>query len=600
MRMYFAFDQDQLEALQAHGLPEGATIGVTDFGMAHLLDANGCNAVDLWQFISGDDVASAFSGMRTVSASWWEPFLGDLQHKGISLAECFHRDMWYAIYGMLITEMMMGKALTALKPTEAIICDPLEQPIFWDAVIPAPGGLPANVARHTLEHRGIPTTVIPAGTARSAPASSTPDSCLLPQLSEAASNRHSETLCIFMGDLERRQHGEVLSSLAGESNNTLWLKGGNAEFAITDSDISVSWYDLLGCFGPDSDLQEKLKAAWSHFEAKKDSPEIIHSPHLRGQMSAFWDRLLLGGRIIDACHWLMDTYGPRVCLQGLDAYGPAKVWGRAMRSRGATTVNLKHGTLAPNFHQYEKQQSEADILVVDTAHAFEKMQGFTAQNQHIRQLHAPYTQDTPLPPAEQKRIVLMTANATYGVYGQMTDPIQVRKRWDELFQLMNNHPDWDFVIKPHPRYDHFMFYENAALPENCSYNRDIPLNTAFQSASAAVMVGYPSSAVIEAIQAAIPTFFLQANYPAAELNSALDELADETLIVDDTTALERTLHRVMEDETFKEKARSNGSRFLDLFFGHTSHDKVDKAQSILQCVNELMNQSDPANSNNRQ
>lgn len=525
MTLYFAFDKEQYERLAIMGLPPGASIAVSGPGVALRARKDGCRVIDLWAFLSTEDIGDAYAQMCTVSSQWWRLLLGDVEHRGISLAEACHRDMWYAVSGLFLSERAVRRAIKDINPEKVVVCRPCEQAVFWDQIPVPPGCLPAAVAYGVAHDLGLHVqwveTDVPAAPAKPA----TPHLEVLERLEEQVVHvKGRDSMCLFLGEVEYLQHGASLETLCAQQNVfPLWLKA-SGNYALRDSSASsIVWYDLLSCFPGDAGLKSKLDRAWQAFLSSPPTGEYraLFSPHVRFQLKAFWDRLFLCGRIIDAASWLFERLNPKLCVQGLDAYGPARVWGRAARRFKARTVAFLHGAISPDFHQYERLMSEADLFVVEGDHARNAM---VQLGRHPETLHVHHSGARRGEHASGKKdILIMTALSSYGFYNPMCSPGIMEQQWEELLLMMARNPDLRFVVKPHPRYDHHDFYEQLDLPDNATYLKDAPLSTAVQTTGLAVMMGYPSTVVLETLQAGIPTVFWRGTYPIRQLHSPLDD-----------------------------------------------------------------------------
>lgn len=548
-------------------LPDGSCIAVVDPGVGQRVKQDGHHPLDLWSYLSAIDIRNAYARLRTVSNRWWQPFLGHIEHKGIHLADACHRDMWYPLCGMILAGQVVRRAIRDVSPDVVVACRPRGQAVFWDSIPVPPGCIPAAATIFEAEQLGVPLELAETGNPVITLSPATPHPELLEWLKqELLAAQGKDAICFFLGELEYRQHTAILETLGNRNNQfPFWLKA-SGQYAVDDRDASgANWYDLLSCFPGDPALKDLLNVAWQEFinHDRPDAFDIIGSPHVRFQFTGFWDRVLLCGRIVDAASWLFERLKPKLCLQGLDAYGPARTWGRVARKHGAHTVTFLHGAISPNCHQYERLQSEADLLVVE---------GDTAREAMITLNRSPETIHTHRPGMTSisqemggTNILLLTALASYSLYSPVYSPERMWRDWMELTAMIARHPKWAFLIKPHPRYDHFDFFEELALPGNCCFNRDISLDEALSKARVAVMIGYPSSVILDSLKQGIPSVFLPGTWPIPELRSALD--SERIIKSTDVGGLEKTLEVLLHPGPERNRAIENGFAFLNDFYG---------------------------------
>jgi len=568
MILHFAFDMEQYDRLTADRPADRLTVATADPGIRLRAEGDGHRTVDLGSFLDTADIRDAYDLVRALDRPGWAPALDGLRQRGIALAEAARRDLWFPVFGMELARRATERAIARLSPQGVVLCEPRGQAVFWDTIPTPPGCLPAAVARTVAEQCGLDVRIVRTDATIPLPTPAPPVPGLLERVERLLDNaRGRKPLCLFLDELEYRRQGAALEAEARKNGRfTFLLKASGDYAAIGDADAEVVWYDLLSRFPGEPGLRRSLDEAWRAFRAGPSAAfPLFDSPHVRFQLDAFRERIFLCGRVAEAASWLMEHLAPTLCVQGLDAYGPGRVWGRAARASGARTVTFLHGDLSPHVHKYDRLRSEADLLVVRSDHDRAAMLdlGRTPDGLIVQR---------PAPTAERRadagkgeEILLLTALTGYGLYNPMVPSARLRRDWEALTAMMARHPDLRFRIKPHPRYDHFDLYERLPLPENVRFDRDIPLEEALAKARAAVMVDYPSSVVLACLRAGIPLIYLPGTWPVPELRTALESaLVRKPATVE---ALEALLPELLRNGPERDRAIADGFAFLHEFYG---------------------------------
>lgn len=139
--------------------------------------------------------------------------------------------------------------------------------------------------------------------------------------------------------------------------------------------------------------------------------------------------------------------------------------------------------------------------------------------------HAPHAR----PPAPMPfRVLLITSNLGSPSKGSrlpITDWAAAMRQGDELAALIRSRPDWTFLVRGHPRYDHSALRSkltraDAAAPAAIDLT-DIPLPDALAQADAVVVLNVITSALMEASLRPRPVILLAAAMPWYEPQSWL-------------------------------------------------------------------------------
>lgn len=579
----FVLSPQQLAAQAARSGPQGGDLAVTlHASIAHALRARNIAVAEAWDFLDSRDVGKNYDEFRRFCAHWWREAYAPVLHQGLPLAEIMHRDMWFPVSAACNAQRIFSRILERFRPAEASLCVEAARAYFWDP----PGGPPPDilnaVALHLVETAGLSVLRLQAGEpAPQANPGPRPEPPELPAVRDG--------LLVFLSDTDFIRHREKLEALfRRHAGRAVLLMAGAYPVAPQVAPV-VPWYPLLAQFPADSATAARLDAAHEAVlrsgPASGDDAALLGNPHLHFLFAAFRDRLKLGSRIADAAGHVLDTLRPRLFVCGLDAYGPGAVFTRAAQARGVPTLALQHGSISPDFHQFERLHSPADQLVVDGEYGRRQFERLGRRPASITVI-APQLPPPPPRPAPAREVVLLTALGGYGLSAPICDHGRLRRDWLELLALMQRRRDLRFVLRPHPRYDHFGLYDalSQEAPGLFTIRREGSLEEALSSAAAAVLVSRPSAAALEALRLGVPLVYLRsALYDIPELGSALDDprLPSARRVAE----LEPLLDDLLSNPVSRERVLADAAAFLRDF--HSPRPSLDPAGDFLDLVQHL-------------
>ena len=602
--LVFATDRDQLRAWRsAAGARDAHAVVVTaDLHVAAAIEDSGQPYLEVWSYLEAADIDRAQKLCQQLAAEWWRPFLGEIEHKGVHLADAMSRDMWYAFTTAIHANTVINRILDAEKPERLVLFSDLEKATFWDSVDGSYPDVFNAVALWTAEQRNLPVRKL-STELRLLPkkCNSVSHGQSVSQTKRHLSSRWSfdtplsparRTVLTFMGSVDRQRHHDLLHALGQSDDYHHVLLGGSpCEVLGTNSQV-IDWQDCRAWFSPAPSLERQLREAWRRFkrwqvEYTGDFPAIFANPHLDFQFKGFWERVIMAAQIVDAATLVCSALQPDLCIFGLDAYGPGVCWNRVAKLCGVTTLTIPHGVIGLDS-RYELLNSEADYLAVEGDYSRRALQALGRPPETIKVVGFPGEAPSSSHRGHRnKAVLLMTTQSG------IANPTKLRNDWRRVSELIERRQDLHFVIKPHPRYDHYHFYRNlcAKLPSNIELREGVSLSEVFPDVSVAVMVNYPSTAALEAMLAGVPVVYLRsALYKTAGLRSALD--SDDVICVDRVEDLEAVLDELLTNPAARVESQRRAQTFLaDFLSPPPSGSWVD---SLLELVERLVDRHEPS------
>ena len=612
--LVFATDRDQLRAWRsAAGAHDAHAVVVTaDLHVAAALEDSRQPFLEVWSYLEAADIDRAQRLRQQLAAEWWRPFLGEIEYKGVLLADAMSRDMWDAFAMAINAHTVINRILDAEKPERLVLFADLKKATFWD---PADGPYPDvfnAVALWIARQRRLPVRRLSAKRRLSrrarSPASqnrhnsrlATPTSPVLPfdLLDDSAQG----TIAILLGRVDYHKQRHLIKALYESPDyNCILLRRGRYEVPEI-SNQALDWTDYPIWFSAVPPFERELQEAWRRFKRQQaeyagDFSYIFANFYLDFQFKAFWERVADAARIVDAAMLVCNGLQPDLCIFGLDASGPSVCWNRVAKLCGVTTLTIPHGVIGP-ASRYELLNSEADYLAVEGDYSRRALQALGRPPAAIKVVGFPGEVPSSSHRGHRsKSVLLMTCLSGYGLVGPLANLTKLRNDWQYLSELIERRQDLHFVIKPHPRYDHYHFYRNlcAKLPSNIELREGVSLSEVFPDASVAVMVNYPSTAALEAMLTGVPLVYLRsAIYKAPGLRSALDD--GGVICVDCVEDLEAVLDELISNparraETLEKSqtliaqfapyaGEASLRRILDLIEQLTSRGKQQRVKSV--------------------
>ncbi|MBS0264657.1 MAG: hypothetical protein JSS02_22170 [Planctomycetes bacterium] len=639
MDLVFVTNRSQVESLAAApDRPFERLRPVTaNPSVAECLRRLGVPFVDEWDFLTPADISRNSDEARVLASAWWDESLAPLTYTSFSLAEaqrfentcpfeiCLNAN---TIYERILQQFPHSR-LFAFRTPRAPLTRKMPPPLIRESASLAQAVLRwlAEQADRPLQfldcHRppvpeglnhSVPGHRYPVSLTANAPATRiSPSAELTPQTpghvlwTHPPAPRHAGDSASAATDrvalLVVNLHNETeLVAIEQAFHATPGWRTVRVRAHECSPVKSKPWHDTA--------TARKLKQAWRAlpaFQAKYTGPypALFANRYLRFQFRRQWREMLRAARIGQSFSTLLDELRPDVAVFAHESFVLERTMVRVAKGRGIPTVALIHGGLRPVVG-YRGVVGDADHVflwwqrdAVELARfgvAPERLSviGSLRYNRPGATLPAPRSQAERARrqlearrllkiPTDRPVISILTAAVNHGLASHVSPMGAQRQAFYELVELARRHPEYTFITKPHPGYDHFDFYRQLQIdaPSNYLLRETDALDLVVNASDVAAMVNYCTTAALEAMFRDVPVIFLQtATY---ESIGRTDSLSDQPVPRLPTVAdFEQRLAEIIAQPDLQDALIEAGRSIVKSATGIGSHNSVPEFLSEIE------------------
>lgn len=214
-----------------------------------------------------------------------------------------------------------------------------------------------------------------------------------------------------------------------------------------------------------------------------------------------------------AGQFLSRLFHPQMIITGYDIYSAGRNFTAGLVDEGGRVLAIDHGTLIMDEFTYQYESGESILVVrgeVDRQH----LAGVRGGEDRV--FAAGCLRDDHLTGADHSirndfhEIIILTGKTTSGAdFSGWTGCANLAAAWEELKTFAAGKPEWNFVIKCHPRSDTIHYYRHlvagmANMRIEPNHNPDL-----YQHAIAAVMMNNATTSSLYAMEANAPVIYLR-------------------------------------------------------------------------------------------
>ncbi|MBN2564014.1 MAG: hypothetical protein JXQ75_24130 [Phycisphaerae bacterium] len=493
-------------------------------------------------------------------------------------------DLVYPVRYALNTATVVQRALEKYRPERVGVFEEHANAFFWDPPDPPPDIFNA-AARWAAEQAGFTPHLLRIQSPH-------PERAKSPERVHALSPLPEQTAVL-----------DVMDGLAFDEQDLLLRSvEQNAEPWVVLSHRSPPWHvprvrrDVVralpfqpAVMSPQGDVREADLCGLIDRMDVPGAEALTRNPYIAFLWKYFHASLIEAMRQFPIAQFLNDALQPSVVLSGCATTGCARAMVEAFQGAGRPVLCVNHSGLSwvevRKRHRGDRGmltawgEWEARMLRKRRVKggAVVAVGSLRPDTEYLRSASEVRVGS----PAEEKpRIVLITARVAH-LYYTACSPVRHEQLWNELLGFFLRHPDWSFVIKPHPRYDYPDLYASRrfrAVP-NLSVSQGT-MAESLRGARLAVSVTMVTTACLEPMAMNIPLISLE----GAVFQRHRGHLQEGAMTVNSVEELERGIQRLLHDSAHYAAAVGRGRRFLDDVLCAVGDDAVANIRKVIETM----------------
>lgn len=542
----------------------------------------GIRTMNEWDYLKSEDVEENFEEAGRLVHGWWGNDRDATRHEGICLAEMASYELAWPFEMCLNSRTIYNRILDALKPRRIHLFEHSKVGVCRTGPVPihpAAVSVSQAVLRWLSEQRGVeieshpsPPKLSQRQRSRQIPGP-TPNPL---RRTRAAEGRVADHVLLLLDNGLRPKEAQSLEEIFSRAEG--WQVVRLSQFA-REAITGWNWGD---------DVLQRLQCLWAGFVAvrgdyKGPHPEIFSNYHLEFQFRRIWDEMILAARLCGPFIALLETIRPEIIVLGHDSFTVERTLVGCARRCRIPTAALLHGGLCSR-NGYRFLVGDADRFLVWNETDCTALEGYGVPKEKLckvgsliyderyRRLEAAHDVSDPHRPPSKRTatpiIVFLTAAINSGMAAPQANPGNHHRTWQCLVACARRHPEWTFVIKPHPAYDNYDFYRHLCRfgPANLRLKEALKLADALACADVAVLVNYCTTAALEAMLVQVPVVFLQTAIYGAP--SRADNVGGRGMIVARSVEeLERVIGELLENSPAQADLRDEVNALLTDLLG---------------------------------
>lgn len=547
-----------------------------------------------------------------IGTTWHLPYLSHIRLGSESIGSLMQNESVQMFLAALNTSTAFRRLIETENPEEILLFDRFAMPTFGDPMGGPYYDVCHAVIRYIAEQAGLSVRILPvkpsvqSDTLFSAPA----DFLKSLAIHSLTLEPNKNTIISFAGTYVDWNEQAKLVQMLGKDCKIFLVQG--EPFPMDAPEAVLLDWNALRAWSQDSvTLQIDLKEAWEKFQNDAvryagPCPEIFANRYLEFQFHALWSRFERGVQQYAAATWLMASLGPSLVIVGNDLRDETQCILQASRDRNIPCLSILHGGIGANYlyrghelgtHQigvwgeFDKRALIAEKVENARIHIIGSLRTdlerlFVQKGEQVQ--HSDSEMDRPL-------VMLLTSLVGYGMSDTHTDLEKHLATWQTIVQVAHNHPEIDFWIKPHPRYDYFAFYEQLVRdgPPNLIFKRDAGLQSTISQSAVVVAVNTETTGVLDVLAAEKPLILLAPAFSASPFFATPLAECQVIIWVRELGDFETVLLGIIGQIQRKEKIPLNARPFLQRMCSAIGDEAASRAAAL---ANQIMLKNPPARS----
>jgi len=551
---------------------------VYDHDLIHAFRGQGQPFANLWDFID-QPTADENDELAWTLCDRLGSFNTGLPEIVTNLAERCQDDYAFPIRFALNTATTVGRCIDALKPDVVAVFSENREAFNWDPADPPPDIFNA-VVRWCAEERNLSVELL-----------------TLPDMGRRDGVADQTTMGRFPHPVESKADLLMLANFLSVTERELLVRSESikkyATINICDrASVPYMPEQLLDMLPFHARIQKNstASAVQEHMAgfSGKDARCVTHNIHLLFLWEHVLRRLGNGERCYRAGRFMARASGAKLALLGYSVMGYMRCLREGLMAEGCHTLSINHSGIG-RYDSWKRHRGDRGPLAVWGSWEKEVLARFrrSSETMHVtgslrRDIQAMMSAHPVTPDMSQRpRVVILTGRITH-LYAAAADVNAHWQMWDAVLALIHRHPEWDFVIKPHPRYDHVPVYESPKFKAAANL-------TIFKGAIADILPGTSvaiafnnmTTGCLEPMARDIPLIAIE---NAIRTNDR-DQLEEGAIAVSSIDQLESALSQMLLDSDARRERIARGKKFLHRVVHASGDNAVDNYIRLMD--NEL-------------
>lgn len=609
--MFFLCRLHQWERLkQGVGLPTGAVVASADYDLTQKLRSIGMDVVDLFTFATEQITRQSVDQAWSVAAALRRNAPAEADLDGCNLVERTANEIVFPWNEVFFQRALIDACLTQYLPQRVYGFPEMEQSYEWDFPVDQPTDVFNATVAYCAAAQGIRYCAVSALAQSVEPVKQqTPQIQPVPNARlESSQVAGYRTICFAPKFAGLREMRTLISAISKEGR-TDWL-------VVTDSDEPLGLPTLR---------QELLlglpfdSPSWSQRDVEVQRCILLNC--LAGQVDDSIGRMLhdtlfsfiwhhYAARQADWARWyraatfLAASTNVSAVIVGYDVLAVHRIIEAAFARHAIPTLSIDHvGCGVDASHRrnigataHVAVWGEADRLGNERWRAphWQVIEVGTLRADHAALEIALMHGADSSPPrhsatrsCRRPRIVLFTSK--FATSRTVTGTISAFERsWSNLLTLIERRSDWDFVLKPHPGYDHYALYNtsryllpNLQVINNGTDLADVSAQDVLIAADVAILVNCASTTAVDAVGLGIPVLYLNDASWAGQ-KSPIEGVLVSNIV--SFSNLEVEINRLLSDATHHAQTIQSSNLALSKIVVAANHGAVRRVKSAIETL----------------
>ncbi|NCD40861.1 MAG: hypothetical protein EOL88_02090 [Bacteroidia bacterium] len=533
---------------------DGLSLVTPDFRLMHEAQMCNLNCVDIWNFLSDDEVEEHDEKAWYICDELAVSLKEIIVYNDIDLIERCRNDLYFVINATLNLCLAVNRVLDHFRSVEVLLPMAPDKPLYWDPP-EASSGYFSRVIHQLAESRGLATTVWNIK-GKSNPAQGRPKA----KYPNVTCPINANVKGVLIGEGLFQDEVELfIEKIVNDGTSSQWL-------LISDRvpSKSIPYINLQSL----KELPRQKPVFLQDIGTLEQKNTEILGALLSNEQCYIGNEIseMISGYFLMWLHeaaqycdigvFIANATNPEIVITGYDVYGRMRCLSESFQKLSITTIAVDHVCLATKHNTRRSKGARSGVFVWGNIDKRAQQQwrdsnqiyavgslrrdirdSLVKANDHRKKVKGvPFT------------VCIFTTQTTQNeAMWTWAKPEKIRESWCALTKVIEAHPAWEFHIHCHPRGDYHQFYKDCFSHFSNVILEGKPKHDVLSIADIAILMNVPSKVSLEAIAYKVPVVYLR----DAVLMSYKSPLEDGNIPVAHTSVeLECELGRLADDADY--------------------------------------------------